>query len=111
MLGMSADTGTALSGRDHLAQSIRDILATPIGSRVMRREYGSNLPDLLDAPMTSDLLVEIYAETAVALDRWEPRFQLSSVSVAEAGDGRLVLDLYGEDLVNGEPLAMEGVIV
>ena len=31
MRGMSSDTGKALSGLDHLKQSIRDILTTPLG--------------------------------------------------------------------------------
>lgn len=39
MNGISATTGRPLSGIDHLRQSIRDILTTPIGSRVMRRLY------------------------------------------------------------------------
>lgn len=38
--GMSRHTGAALDGADHLAQSVADILGTPIGSRVMRRDYG-----------------------------------------------------------------------
>ena len=110
-VGLNALTGCALSGSAHIRQSVGDILSTPVGSRVMRRDYGSRLPELMDAPVTADLFMDVYAETAAALAKWEPRFRLSSVSVAEAGDGRLVLDLYGEDLVNGEPLAMEGVIV
>lgn len=108
---MSANAGTALSGRDHLAQSVCDILSTPIGSRVMRRNYGSNLPDLIDAPMTPDLMVEIYAETAVALDQWEPRFKLSRVGVAEANAGHLVLDLEGEYLPDGSSVTLEGIVV
>ncbi len=39
MKGMSAETGKALEGLEHLKQSITDILTTPIGSRIMRREY------------------------------------------------------------------------
>nr|VFK47168.1 MAG: hypothetical protein BECKTC1821D_GA0114238_104214 [Candidatus Kentron sp. TC] len=40
MAGMSAFTGKHFSDIAHLRQSITDILTTPIGSRVMRREYG-----------------------------------------------------------------------
>ena len=52
MNGINAHTGQALSGIDHLRQSIRDILTTRIGTRVMRRDYGSRLPTLVDNPMT-----------------------------------------------------------
>ena len=48
MLGMDAKTGRRLEGDDHLRQSIADILTTPIGSRVLRRDYGSMLLDLID---------------------------------------------------------------
>ncbi|NBO96416.1 MAG: phage baseplate protein, partial [Betaproteobacteria bacterium] len=41
MLGINAQTGQPLAGIDHLRQSIRDILTTRIGTRVMRRDYGS----------------------------------------------------------------------
>ena len=52
MIGLNATNGQALSGLDHLRQSIRDILTTRIGTRVMRRDYGSRLPDLVDSPVT-----------------------------------------------------------
>lgn len=53
MNGMDATTGKPLSGDAHLAQSVADILTTPIGSRVMRRSYGSLIPSLIDAPINA----------------------------------------------------------
>ena len=47
MRGMSAQTGAPLDGGERLAQSVRDILTTPIGSRVMRRDYGSQIFELI----------------------------------------------------------------
>lgn len=41
MTGMSRETGKALDEAAHISQSIRDILTTPVGSRLMRRTYGS----------------------------------------------------------------------
>lgn len=41
---MNAHTGGAIDRLAHIRQSIADILTTRIGSRVMRREYGSQLP-------------------------------------------------------------------
>jgi phage baseplate assembly protein W len=55
MIGMSAATGKALGDLSYLRQSIRDILTTPKGSRVMRRGYGSDLFELIDAPMNRDM--------------------------------------------------------
>lgn len=111
MLGMNATTGQPLDGVDHLRQSIGDILRTPIGSRVLRREYGSRLPELLDRPMTPELVVDVYAETAVALDRWEPRFRLRRITLATSRDGSAVLDLYGDYRPDGRTIALDGIII
>ena len=111
MIGMSSLTGRALSGIDHLWQSIKDILTTPIGSRVMRREYGSRLLRLVDGPLTPGLLVDIYAATAEALDRWEPRFRLLRVRARQAGEGHLSLDLEGKYLPNGQEIILEGILI
>lgn len=110
MPGMDAVTGRPLGGVAHLRQSIRDVLTTPVGSRVGRREYGSRLPELVDRPMNAALLAEVYAATAEALGRWEPRFRLLSVSAEAAGpDGRLVLTLTGVRAPDGARLVLAGV--
>ena len=76
---MNRTTGAAISGLEHLRQSVGDILSTPIGSRVMRREYGSLVPELIDHPDNPTTRVRLYSATAGALMRWEPRFRVSGV--------------------------------
>lgn len=93
---MSRHTGGALGLDAHLAQSVTDILTTARGSRVLRRDYGSDLPDLIDAPLNGATLVDIYAATADALDRWEPRLRLIRVAVEGAAAGRLTVTLTAE---------------
>lgn len=95
MNGMNRTTGHTLSGVDHLRQSIVDILTTPIGSRVMRRDYGSRLYDLVDAPVNRALLVEIYSAVAESLLRWEPRFELNRVQVESISPGTIQLAVEG----------------
>ena len=56
---------------DHLRQSVADILSTPIGSRVMRRDYGSLVPALLDQPDNNATQARLRAAVASALMRWE----------------------------------------
>jgi len=111
MDGTNAQTGKMLSGMDHLRQSITDILTTPLGSRVMRRDYGSKLPLLVDAPMNSETLVDLYAATADALQTWEPRFQLSQVTASSADVGVIVLDLTGTYLPDGQQVTLDGIKV
>jgi phage baseplate assembly protein W len=96
MTGLSRTTAEVLPFADHLAQSIGDILSTPIGSRVLRRTYGSNLPRLIDAPINGETAVDLYMATAEAIDLWEPRFLLRRVAIEEAVQGRLSLSLTGE---------------
>ena len=107
MSGLSATTARLLPEEQHLAQSINDILSTPLGSRVMRRDYGSDLPRLIDAPVNGETLVDLYAATAEAIDRWEPRFDLRRVEVADAVAGKLSLTLTGEVLGLETVLAAE----
>lgn len=111
MEGMSADTGKELSGIDHLRQSVREILTTPRGSRVMRRDYGSDLFRLVDAPMNASTLLDIYAATAAALIRWEPRLRLRRVRAESAEPGRVVIGLTGDYLPNGQEITLEGIEV
>ena len=54
----------------HIKQSIADILLTPIGSRIQRRDYGSR-------PMNHALLLQLAAASVMALTKWEPRIQIS----------------------------------
>lgn len=94
MLGTSAVTLQPLGGWDHVVQSIRDILATPLGSRVLRRDYGSTIPGLLDRPMNEITLLDFVVGVAAALDRWEPRVKVEHVRFAEVSSaGRAALDI------------------
>lgn len=111
MNGIDASTGRRLSGLDHLRQSITDILTTPIGTRVMRREYGSRLYRLVDAPVNRGLVLDLYAAVAEALARWEPRFDLQEVRATDVAPGKITLSLQGLYLPNGEPIVLDGIEV
>jgi len=81
MNGMHAQTGTVLSGQAHLAQSVADIVSTPLGSRIMRRDYGSLLPELIDQPAHQRIQVRLFAAIALALMRWEPRISVQHIAL------------------------------
>lgn len=82
MAGMSRMDGVAIDGLDDIKQSVADILGTPIGTRVGRREYGSLLPDLIDQPMTGPNILRLYAASALAISRWEDRLRLRRVTLS-----------------------------
>ncbi|UYF99333.1 GPW/gp25 family protein [Halomonas sp. GD1P12] len=105
MPGMNATTGQHLDGLDHIRQSVADIITTPIGSRVMRRDYGSLVPELLDRPMSDALLMQVYAATVIAVSRWEPRIKITGTRriVSTQQPGAATLELLGKT-PDGEPL-------
>lgn len=87
--GLNGETGGILTGFDHVQQSIRCILTTPIGSRVMRRDFGSELFELIDRPLTDQVILAIYAAVVMALaprkvgsrEYGEPRFAVKQLYV------------------------------
>lgn len=110
--GIDAENGKALSGISHLQQSIRDILTTRVGTRVMRREYGSDLPNLVDNPLNDATKLDLFAEVAIALQKWEPRVVVDRVFVESVSDaGRIVIGLEGRNLIDGQLVKLEGIVL
>lgn len=102
--GMSRSSGAGLADEStHIRQSIADILTTPVGSRVMRREYGSLLPDLVDHPANPANRLRLQAATIMAILRWEPRVSLRRATLSLAMDGAVTVSL--EAVRRGGPRA------
>lgn len=97
MNGMDRATGRFIGGMDHLKQSIRDILTMTKGERLICRDYGANLLDYLDQPLTDRLTLEIMSAVANALHAFEPRIILTKVGLVSKNDpnGHLTLRLEG----------------
>jgi phage baseplate assembly protein W len=104
---MNRETGAAITDLGHIGQSITDILTTRIGTRVMRREYGSLLPELVDHTFNDATRLRVYAGTVMALMRWEPRISLSRVQFIGANlQGQSVLEFEGSVVDSNEPLSL-----
>ncbi|MDK4806073.1 MAG: GPW/gp25 family protein [Novosphingobium aromaticivorans] len=103
MNGMDGTTGKTLSGIAHLAQRIGDILGTPIGTRVMRRDYGSLWRELIDQPTNAATAHLLRAATALAIQTWETEFTVTKVTLSGApAQGNLAANITGK---TGEALA------
>lgn len=85
-MGMSRSSGALLDPDRHLQQSIYDILMTPLGSRLMRRDYGSLLPFLIDQPINPATKLRLMAAIATALVKWEPRVKVRQVQLSMNAD-------------------------
>ena len=111
MKGMSNRNGGHLDDLDHLKQSIVDILTTPIGSRVVCRDYGSALFQLVDQPINRELFPKIYAAVADALDKWEPRFKVEKIAINSIKEGHITLSLIGKYLITEQKIALEDLVI
>ncbi|MGO4413281.1 GPW/gp25 family protein [Cupriavidus sp. KB_39] len=92
-LGLNSASGRAITDLAHIRQSIRDILNTPVGSRVMRRTYGSEVPMLIDQPLNPVTRLRVMSASVAAIVKWEPRVQVNAASFSVDGDGALTIDL------------------
>ena len=110
---MDRQTGQVIGDLDHLRQSIIDIVTTPLGSRVYRRDYGCGIFDLIDQPVNATLVTRMTAAIAEALDKWEPRLQVTRIVISDIDlpDGRLAMDIEGYYLPNGQPVRLDKVEV
>lgn len=94
--GTSATAAGVLNSWTHVEQSVEKILTTSIGSRIMRRDFGSQVPDLVDAKMVQRNVLAIYSAAAVAIARWEPRFRVTKASITQlTAGGRVALQVFG----------------
>lgn len=109
-MSISRHNGERISERDHIRQSLEDILTTPVGSRVLARDYGSELPALVDAPINDETRLKAIRNTAEAIERSEPRITLTRVVVDRAETGRMDISVFGTD-AQGGPVAEEGILV
>jgi phage baseplate assembly protein W len=84
-----AGLGTA-EGAEKVRQSIRIILETEPGERLMRPTFGCGLRRYLMAPNTASTRALIQRDVTDALTTWEPRIRLQDASVTPGDDPALV---------------------
>jgi len=101
-IGMNRNTGQTLTDTEHIRQSMGDILRTPVGSRVMRRNYGSLLSAMVDQPQTPALELQIKAACYMAILQWEPRVILTGITTERWFNGQMIVELSGQITDTGE---------
>ncbi|WP_305783844.1 MULTISPECIES: GPW/gp25 family protein [Micromonosporaceae] len=95
-LRVDATGGIALVSREkEIAEAIRLILATAPGERPMRPEFGCGVHDYVFAPADENTAGRIAFEVRRALDRWEPRIDVTDVVVGfdDEDTGVLYIDV------------------
>jgi phage baseplate assembly protein W len=66
---------------EEIVQAILIILSTPIGSRLMRPEFGCRIHELLFAPINVSTFAAAARYVEEALGYWEPRIDVLDVQV------------------------------
>ncbi|MGC9420493.1 MAG: GPW/gp25 family protein [Rhodovulum sp.] len=70
-----------VEAEDDIAESLRILMGTRPGERVMQPDYGCRLHDLVFEPMTAETEAEIEVAISRAILFFEPRIVLESVQV------------------------------
>lgn len=98
--GVNRWTGKPLSDWSHVEQSLQVIFSTRIGERVMRRTFGSSVPQLLGRNLTEPTILRFFAAICMAVDLWEPRFRVTQIlptgTPSQMRLGQLGLTIVGE---------------
>jgi uncharacterized protein len=80
---------------EDVRQSIRIILGTNPGERIMRPNFGAGLDAFLFEPISTTTMQRLRARVERALVDWEPRIDVDSVSVrpTPGARGRLEIEI------------------
>ncbi len=115
-VGIDRATGAVLVGWPHVAQSIVNIVTTELGERVQRRDFGSNVPGLIDRPQNQETMLEFFIAVAEALEPrqmansiyGEPRFQVEQILVDVETPGKMIVAMTGIYLPEGHKGRISG---
>ncbi len=89
----AGDMATAAYETD-IQQSIRIILGTAPGERVMRPDFGAGLKTLIFKPMNTTTAALAQYNVQTALVQWEPRIDQITVTVTpQPANGSLLIDI------------------
>ena len=94
-LRLAADHAVATAAyEEDVRESIRIILGTRRGERLMRPDFGAGLEDFVFEPISTTTIEMLKKRVEEALVDWEPRIDVEKVEVKdERARGRLLLSL------------------
>lgn len=113
--GTDRNTGRLISGVPYLWQRLSDVIATPIGSLVGRRDFGSRLFEMLDRNVDSGFYMDTYIRLAEAINNKAnglDDFRLSTMRVDQPALGQVEIYINGQLLVDGQAqdVELEGIV-
>ena len=84
-----------VSGSDDINEAITLILSTAQGERPMRPLFGCGIHDYVFESIDAYTIGRLEREIRIALDRWEPRIEVTAITVdtSRAELGQLPIDI------------------
>lgn len=108
--GTDRNTGRLIGGVPYLWQRLSDVIATPIGSLVGRRDFGSRMFEMLDRNVDSGFYMDTYIRLAEAVNNKAnglDDFRLSTMRVDRPAPNHVEIYISGQLLVDGQALDVE----
>lgn len=96
--------GTKMKYLASIEESIKDILLTPLGSRVMLPDYGSRLFELIDRKVDDEFRADLACYVIEAVERWEKRVKIDEVKLINLKDHKLNFKIV---LANGDEIGVQ----
>ncbi|CAK7257552.1 MULTISPECIES: hypothetical protein [unclassified Shinella] len=107
--GLDRDTFEIVEGWPYVEGLLIDVFGTRVGLRVLRRWYGSDVPNYIDAPGNRAEILALLADIAAAtdtirdLETGEPVVRFTHASQITAGrDGQYGVLCHFDDLFSGQ---------
>ena len=76
----------------------------------MLRDYGSNIPEMVDLPLNRATIAALRADMINALNKWEPRAHIDQITIKEvSSNGSILFDVFLTYLPNGQAYALRGI--
>ena len=90
-----SSSATESEGIEHVKQALIQVLKTSIGERVMKRDFGSSLQQLVFQPQQQLLLTQIVNAVKTAVETWEKRVIVKEIKVLELNpkDGKIEISI------------------
>lgn len=79
MAGIDRRTGKVIDNLQSALQGIEVTFSTRLGDRMMRREFGAGLIELIGRLVSAHLLMAFQQLIVTAIDLWEPRFHVRRI--------------------------------
>ncbi len=84
-----------VSGNEDIQQSLKILLSTRLGERVMREDYGCDLTDMLFEEVDQSLINALTTLVTDAILYYEPRIVMNRLDVSDSGieEGLLLISI------------------